>query len=82
MKKDYYNLQVPIDKTLETTLKELAEEDDRSLRSYCKKILQEHVNRLNLNIKTNSSKINIQNKSQSLTEEENLLNNKNKIKGF
>lgn len=41
-----YNLQVPIDKELELALKELAKEDDRTLRAYCKRVLQEHVKNL------------------------------------
>lgn len=43
MKEKPYNLQVPIDKNLELALKKLAEEDDRTLRAYCRRILQEHV---------------------------------------
>lgn len=43
MKEKPYNLQVPIDKNLELSLKKLAEEDDRTLRAYCRRILQDHV---------------------------------------
>ncbi|MDK0695881.1 hypothetical protein P5E93_14855 [Clostridium perfringens] len=43
MKEKPYNLQVPIDKNLELELKKLAEEDDRTLRAYCRRILQDHV---------------------------------------
>lgn len=46
MKEKPYNLQVPIDKELELALKELAKEDDRTLRAYCKRVLQEHVRNL------------------------------------
>ena len=46
MKEKPYNLQVPIDKDLELALKELAKEDDRTLRSYCKRVLQNHVKNL------------------------------------
>ena len=43
MAKEVYNLQVPIDLDLAKTLRELADEDDRTLRAYCKRILQDHV---------------------------------------
>ena len=46
MKEKFYNLQVPIDKNLELVLKELAKEDDRTLRAYCKRVLQNHVKNL------------------------------------
>lgn len=39
-----YNLQVPIPITLAEQLKLLAKEDDRNLRTYCKKVLEAHVN--------------------------------------
>lgn len=43
MKEKPYNLQVPIDNNLAVELKKLAEEDDRTLRAYCRRILQDHV---------------------------------------
>lgn len=46
MAKEIYNLQVPIDVSLANTLKQLADEDDRTLRAYCKRILQDHVKNL------------------------------------
>lgn len=39
-----YNLQVPIPRTLAEQLKVLAKADDRNLRTYCKKVLEAHVN--------------------------------------
>lgn len=40
---DVYNLQVPISPQLEKKLKELAKDDGRSLRQYCRKILEAHA---------------------------------------
>lgn len=38
-----YNLQIPISKDLESKLKELAKQDERHLRVYCRRLLQDHV---------------------------------------
>ncbi|MGL5718055.1 MAG: hypothetical protein ACRCX2_33940 [Paraclostridium sp.] len=38
-----YNLQIPIDKALECKLRTIANEEDRALRSLCRRILQAYV---------------------------------------
>ncbi len=43
MSKDIYNLQIPITKELEAQLRELAEIDERTIRVFCRRILQKHV---------------------------------------
>lgn len=43
MEKSKYYLQIPITKELETQLKHLAKIDERSLRIFCKKILEDYV---------------------------------------
>ena len=40
MSKDVYNLQIPISKELEAQLRELAEIDERTIRVFCRRILQ------------------------------------------
>lgn len=58
MKEKLYNLQVPIDTDLELALKKLAKEDDRTLRVYCRRILQDHVDqkRGNIEVSNNGNK--------------------------
>ena len=43
MSKDIYNLQIPITKELEAQLRKLAEIDERTIRVFCRRILQKHV---------------------------------------
>ncbi|MBP3929516.1 MAG: hypothetical protein J6D47_08125 [Peptostreptococcaceae bacterium] len=43
MSKDVYNLQIPISKELEAQLRELAEIDERTIRVFCRRILQKYV---------------------------------------
>lgn len=45
MSKEIYNLQVPISKDLENKLRQLAEEDERNLRVFCRRILQSYVDK-------------------------------------
>lgn len=81
MKSEIYNLQIPIDKNLQSLLKQLADEDDRALRNYCKKVLQEHVK--NKGIFENITKeVKNSKKSNGEITEQSLIENKNKIKGF
>lgn len=47
-----YNLQIPIDKGLEKALRGLADEDDRNLRAYCRRILQLHVENKGIDFKS------------------------------
>ncbi|MEG1310693.1 MAG: hypothetical protein RR942_04810 [Romboutsia sp.] len=86
MKEKPYNLQVPIDKNLELALKKLAEEDDRTLRAYCRRILQEHVKNLGREINPpiikKTENIGKEDKNSDLPTEESLQLNKNKVKGF
>ena len=44
MSKEMYNLQIPIEKELAEKLKQLAKEDERSLRVYCRNILKQYLN--------------------------------------
>lgn len=43
MSKEMYNLQIPIDKGMAEQLKVLADEDDRSLRAFCRNILKQYL---------------------------------------
>lgn len=68
MNKSTYNLQIPISKELEIKLKDLAKEDERSLRVFCKKILQDYVdgkitidnNAINNNIEDDAGSFNFE----------------------
>ncbi|GAA0103242.1 hypothetical protein UT300012_39590 [Paraclostridium bifermentans] len=84
MKEKTYNLQVPIDRNLELALKQLAEEDDRTLRAYCRRILQDHVKNLGKEVNS-STQINHtvkKEKNSDAITEESLQLNKSKVKGF
>lgn len=81
MKSEIYNLQIPIDKNLESLLKKLADEDDRALRNYCKKVLQEHVKNKGV-VETVSKEVKVSKKSNDVITEKSLEENKTKIKGF
>ena len=53
MSKDIYNLQIPITKELESQLRELAKLDERTIRVFCRRILQNQGNScLIINIST------------------------------
>lgn len=91
MKEKPYNLQVPIDRNLELALKQLAEEDDRTLRAYCRRILQDHVKNLGKEVNSGSKEVNsstqinhtVKNeKNSDVITEESLQLNKSKVKGF
>ncbi|WP_290063453.1 hypothetical protein [Paraclostridium bifermentans] len=84
MKEKPYNLQVPIDRNLELALKQLAEEDDRTLRAYCRRILQDHVKNLGkeVNSSTQINHIVKKEKNSDVITEESLQLNKSKVKGF
>lgn len=43
MSKAVFNLQIPISKKLESELRQCAEFDDRKLRTYCRRILEFHI---------------------------------------
>lgn len=43
MGKDIYKLQIPISTELAEQLKYLANQDERSLRSYCRRLIQQHI---------------------------------------
>lgn len=45
MENNMYNLQIRITKELESQLKHLAKLDERSLRIFCKKILEDYVSK-------------------------------------
>lgn len=74
MSEKTYNLQVTIDKDLELALKKLAKEDDRTLRGYCRRILQEHVKSV-----LNESDFN-DNKADNIVIDENIENKVKKKK--
>lgn len=48
-KEEKFNLQIPIAKTFEDELRELADEDGRPLRTYCRRILELHVKQIKVN---------------------------------
>ncbi|WP_195251949.1 hypothetical protein [Romboutsia sp. 1001713B170207_170306_H8] len=60
MSKETYNLQIPISTSFKDILKELADEDDRALRVYCRRVLEEHVKSLGKDIE-NKDKTNKEN---------------------
>lgn len=43
MSKETYNLQIPIPTEMAEELKILADEDDRSLRAYCRQIIKDFL---------------------------------------
>lgn len=43
MSKEIYNLQIPIPTEMAEELKILADEDDRSLRAYCRQIIKDFL---------------------------------------
>lgn len=84
MSREIYNLQVPINSNLANELKRLADEDDRTLRAYCRRILQDYVNNLDNKEKSSTEINNPDNKEKNIEiiTEKSLKLNKSKVKGF
>lgn len=82
MKSEIYNLQIPIEKNLQLLLKQLADEDDRALRNYCKKVLLEHVKNKGIFEKPNEELKTKKDNANGEITEQSLQQNKTKIKGF
>ncbi|MGL5507244.1 MAG: hypothetical protein ACRDB0_04995 [Paraclostridium sp.] len=53
-KKQLYNLQIPIERELEAQLRFLANEDDRALRTFCKRVLKQYAKEHAANITVES----------------------------
>ena len=64
MSKDIYNLQIPITKELESQLRELDKLDERTIRVFCRRILQNHVDE-NLHLLKGTQTTNTKNDSDS-----------------
>ena len=79
--KDIYNLQIPISKDLEYKLKTLAENDDRNLRSFCRRLLQSYVDNCDFNFEQNNTKTTevIVDINEVNTVTEKVINKKNKV---